>query len=1294
MKSTRFASLCSAIGLTFLSIPTLHAQFIVDGTREAAYGVPVAVQTVSSSWGTNNTLASLSVKQDGSKLYVFVAGRADGNSLQLFIDSKTGGANKLVNGLVNGGDDEWRIHNFALNGSSTTDGMTFESDFSADYAINIQSGGWTSLFPLNPSSPQPRAYIGNVNDAGGASGGVVTIAKRNTGIGVSDVATHANGWEFEFNISSLGVGTGEAEPVKFLAFIITDGVNGSPNQVLGPLPNSTDLGGWGTFQTQNFETITGVQAVTVTVSNADADSDGIPNSTDSDDDNDGLSDIEEEALGTNPLSADTDQDGRNDKSEVDVGTDPLKKNYSSLLIAGDFLNPTWSDAVTSENTMTLVSGEQFKWQLSRRFTSAATLQYKYLAGSWSTNWGASATPGTAAVGGGNISNQILATGLYTFEFNNDTLAYTFTRATKPGTYAAWATAMGVTGTASDDDDSDGLSNQGEYDNDCDPLNNDTDGDGLTDNFEVTGFNDFSIATSPITPDTDGDGLRDAWELQYGLDPTDNGTALSYVNNTGLTVIANPNGGNGDPDGDTLTNAQEQTAGTNPLAPGTGFASAFPKITVPGSFNGFNAGGNAVNTMQLVGNFSWKLIAYFAAPPTGNSEYKFAAGSWDTNWGPSATPGVAELSTFSNIQASSVLTAAGYFVFTFNDSTLAYSLAPLDTTDADNNGLPDEWEAYYGGYLNPKLTSLDPATAYVAGSTTTAAEAFSAGTNPVQDTTPPTIELASGVPALTWIALNGTLPAIAAADVVAADNLGTPTVGIAYNVNGNNVTSIPVDEPATAIVTYTATDADGNAASVARTIVIGDAAPGWRAMNWPASLTLTTVGSGNIYGQIFVDGATATVGAAPGIQAWVGVNAANTDPATWDASAWTAASFNAQSNANDEYVGTISGASLTPGTYYYAYRWQIGSAAYFYGGIQADGSGAGPWDGTTNGNGVLTVNAAVLRDVTFAVDMGVQAFRGTFTPGTDSVYVVGDVSDWTTGVVMTREGETSVYKATLNLEGTENATRNYKFRSSVSGFEGDLDPGVPGDTTRVLTLGTANVAQTLDTATFNNQTEARKVTFRVDMSIQEQLGNFDPNTGTVKVAGSFNGWTGVALTAQGNGIYAGEIVIDGPISGVTYKFLANDAYESVAGDRTLSTSLLNLTATTLDPVYFSDVSQVGSTFSGWSGGATLDATNLGKYAIGGASSLSATDGVKPTSTVSGGNLVLTAIVRVDDPKLSVFGEVVTSLANYGTPVATTMIDGADAADQTGVPAGHKRQTFTVPQGADGRKFLRLKATLTP
>ena len=77
------------------------------------------------------------------------------------------------------------------------------------------------------------------------------------------------------------------------------------------------------------------------------------------------------------------------------------------------------------------------------------------------------------------------------------------------------------------------------------------------------------------------------------------------------------------------------------------------------------------------------------------------------------------------------------------------------------------------------------------------------------------------------------------------------------------------------------------------------------------------------------------------------------------------------------------------------------------------------------------------------------------------------------------------------------------------------------------------------------------------------------------------------------------------------------------------------------------------------------------------------------------MVLTAIVRTDDAKLTVVGEAVTSLADYGTPASITSVTGsATGIDQTGVPTGFQKQAFTVPQGADSRKFLRLKATLAP
>ncbi len=84
---------------------------------------------------------------------------------------------------------------------------------------------------------------------------------------------------------------------------------------------------------------------------------------------------------------------------------------------------------------------------------------------------------------------------------------------------------------------------------------DFDGDGLTNIAEVTPFTlpgtNITIQTNPLDPDTDHDGLGDKWERDNGLDPTDDGT------------IDPDNGPNGDPDGDGLTNAEEQTLGTDP-----------------------------------------------------------------------------------------------------------------------------------------------------------------------------------------------------------------------------------------------------------------------------------------------------------------------------------------------------------------------------------------------------------------------------------------------------------------------------------------------------------------------------------------------------------------------------------------------------------------------------------------------------------------------------------------------------------------------------------------------------------
>ena len=116
-----------------------------------------------------------------------------------------------------------------------------------------------------------------------------------------------------------------------------------------------------------------------------------------------------------------------------------------------------------------------------------------------------------------------------------------------------------------DADSDGLSNYAEYILNLDPQNTDTDGDGINDADE----------------DADLDGMRNLWEILYGLNPLLNdadldadGDGLSnfwehYLGTNPQAIDTDNDGicdGDEDSDGDTYTDSYEIICGTDPLDP--------------------------------------------------------------------------------------------------------------------------------------------------------------------------------------------------------------------------------------------------------------------------------------------------------------------------------------------------------------------------------------------------------------------------------------------------------------------------------------------------------------------------------------------------------------------------------------------------------------------------------------------------------------------------------------------------------------------------------------------------------
>jgi hypothetical protein len=137
-----------------------------------------------------------------------------------------------------------------------------------------------------------------------------------------------------------------------------------------------------------------------------------------------------------------------------------------------------------------------------------------------------------------------------------------------------------------------------------------------------------------------------------------------------------------------------------------------------------------------------------------------------------------------------------------------------------------------------------------------------------------------------------------------------------------------------------------------TITVNDCVIGWANLQWPGNGTINTCNPYGVYAQIWIDGVTNAPGAGDNITAWIGLSTENTDPSTWIETIWYPASFNVQVGNNDEFWYEFD--NLPAGTYYIASRFKYACSPYYYGGFQG-----GAWNGTSNVNAQLTVNAIAM-----------------------------------------------------------------------------------------------------------------------------------------------------------------------------------------------------------------------------------------------------------------------------------------------------------------------------------------------
>jgi hypothetical protein len=249
-----------------------------------------------------------------------------------------------------------------------------------------------------------------------------------------------------------------------------------------------------------------------------------------------------------------------------------------------------------------------------------------------------------------------------------------------------------------DEDGDRLTNVNEFKFDSDPLNEDTDKDGLNDWDEWDARKVWGKSTNPKEADSDHDGTSDSWEVINGFNPTVDDSDLDS-DKDGFDA-----NGNGKLDvGEFYTNLEEYQNKTDPNNPDTdgdgmwdGWETYFREecLRLKIKFQ------NYYSIEEQEYNYTFN--------PNDPSDAKEDIDVHSTNSKPQFAPdGLTNLQEFRNKTEPTNPDTDGDNLTDFEE-VVSYETDPL-YWDTDSDGLWDGWEVRFGGRakgLDPKSNDTD------------------------------------------------------------------------------------------------------------------------------------------------------------------------------------------------------------------------------------------------------------------------------------------------------------------------------------------------------------------------------------------------------------------------------------------------------------------------------------------------------------------------------------------------------------------------------------------------------------